>query len=63
MLKRYENGEYGLSEAIEECKTLKEELKQKEEHVEDLVSVINKLEMLNSHQEMEIAALWYVTPL
>lgn len=28
----------------------------KDEHIEDLVNVVNKLEMLNSYQEMEILA-------
>ncbi|XP_020710825.2 centrosomal protein of 290 kDa isoform X2 [Athalia rosae] len=57
MLKKYENSEYGLADAIAEMKGLKDELRQKETHIEDLVNIINKMEMLNSHQEMEIAAL------
>jgi hypothetical protein len=31
----------------------------KNEHIEDLVNIINKLETLNSYQEMEILTLRY----
>ncbi|XP_014607132.1 PREDICTED: centrosomal protein of 290 kDa isoform X1 [Polistes canadensis] len=57
ILRKYEDGNQGLKEALHEIKELKSELNNKKEHVEDLVNVINKLEMLSSYQEMEILAL------
>ncbi|KAK2580640.1 hypothetical protein KPH14_007746 [Odynerus spinipes] len=56
-LRRYEDENHGLSEALHEIKDLKNELNHKREHIEDLVNVVNKLEMLNSYQEMEILTL------
>lgn len=56
-LKKYEDGNEALTEALNEIKELKTKLDHKKEHVEDLVNVVNKLEMLNSYQEMEILAL------
>ncbi|XP_015188923.1 PREDICTED: centrosomal protein of 290 kDa isoform X2 [Polistes dominula] len=57
ILRKYENGNQGLKEALDETNKLKSELNHKREHIKDLVNVINKLEMLNSYQEMEILAL------
>ncbi|KAL2711712.1 centrosomal protein of 290 kDa-like isoform X1 [Vespula squamosa] len=56
-LRKYQNENHGLTEALHEIKDLKNELNHKREHIEDLVNVVNKLEMLNSYQEMEILAL------
>ncbi|XP_046753485.1 centrosomal protein of 290 kDa [Diprion similis] len=57
MLKRYENSEYGLAEATNELRSLKSQLQQKEDHIEDLITIINKMEALSSQQEMKILAL------
>ncbi|XP_046435026.1 centrosomal protein of 290 kDa [Neodiprion fabricii] len=57
MLKRYENSEYGLAEATNELRNLKSQLQQKEDHIEDLIHIINKMEELSSQQEMKIVAL------
>ncbi|KAK2587709.1 hypothetical protein KPH14_003822 [Odynerus spinipes] len=56
-LRRYEDENHGLTKALHEIKDLKNELNRKGEHIEDLVNVANKLEMLNSYQEMEIITL------
>ncbi|XP_035723608.1 centrosomal protein of 290 kDa-like isoform X1 [Vespa mandarinia] len=57
ILRKYEDENHGLTEALHEIKDLKNELNHKREHIEDLVNVVNKLEMLNSYQEMEILTL------
>ncbi|XP_019698378.1 centrosomal protein of 290 kDa isoform X2 [Harpegnathos saltator] len=57
ILKQYEEGNEALTKALNEIKELKIKLDHKTEHVEDLVNVVNKLEMLNSYQEMEILTL------
>ncbi|KAK1134937.1 hypothetical protein K0M31_007703 [Melipona bicolor] len=56
-LKKYEDGDQGLTDALNEIKDLKSELEGRREHVTDLISVVNKLEMLNSYQELEIITL------
>nr|XP_050862423.1 centrosomal protein of 290 kDa isoform X1 [Vespula vulgaris] len=56
-LRKYQDENHGLTEALNEIKDLKNELNHKREHIEDLVNVVNKLEMLNSYQEMEVLAL------
>lgn len=56
-LKKYEDEDQGLTDALNEIKDLKGELEGKRGHVTDLISVVNKLEMLNSYQEMEIITL------
>ncbi|XP_032687965.1 centrosomal protein of 290 kDa-like isoform X2 [Odontomachus brunneus] len=56
-LKQYEEGNEALTKALNEIKELKVKLGYKNEHIEDLVNVVNKLEMLNSYQEMEILTL------
>ncbi|XP_018356859.1 PREDICTED: centrosomal protein of 290 kDa-like [Trachymyrmex septentrionalis] len=56
-LKIYEDGNQALAKALNEIKELKIKIDHKNEHIEDLANVINKLEMLNSYQEMEILTL------
>lgn len=56
-LKNYEDGNQTLAKALNEIKELKIKINHKNEHIEDLVNVVNKLEMLNSYQEMEILTL------
>ncbi|XP_012225384.2 centrosomal protein of 290 kDa [Linepithema humile] len=56
-LKKYEDGNEALAKALNEIKELKIKIDHKNEHIEDLVNVVNKLEMLNSYQEMEILTL------
>ncbi|XP_029679653.1 centrosomal protein of 290 kDa-like isoform X1 [Formica exsecta] len=56
-LKNYEDGNQTLAKALNEIKELKIKMNHKNEHIEDLVNVVNKLEMLNSYQEMEILTL------
>ncbi|XP_050465506.1 centrosomal protein of 290 kDa-like isoform X1 [Cataglyphis hispanica] len=56
-LKSYEDGNQTLAKALNEIKELKMKINHKNEHIEDLVNVVNKLEMLNSYQEMEILTL------
>ena len=56
-MKKYEDEDQGLTDALNEIKDLKSELEGKSGHVTDLISVVNKLEMLNSYQEMEIITL------
>ncbi|KAG5345889.1 CE290 protein, partial [Acromyrmex heyeri] len=56
-LKKYEDGNQALAKALNEIKELKIKIDHKNEHIEDLANVINKLEMLNSYQEMEILTL------
>ncbi|XP_014478395.1 PREDICTED: centrosomal protein of 290 kDa isoform X2 [Dinoponera quadriceps] len=56
-LKQYEEGNEALTKALNEIRELKIKLDYKNEHIEDLVNVVNKLEMLNSYQEMEILTL------
>ncbi|XP_015122531.1 centrosomal protein cep290 [Diachasma alloeum] len=56
-LRRYEDKDRGLTEALEEIRDLKRQLEAKNQHIQDLVTVINKLENLSSHQEMQIAAM------
>lgn len=56
-LRKYEDGNEALAKALNEIKELKIKIDHKNEHIEDLVNVVNKLEMLNSYQEMEILTL------
>ncbi|KAG5322462.1 CE290 protein, partial [Pseudoatta argentina] len=56
-LKKYEDGNQALAKALNEIKELKIKIDYKNEHIEDLANVINKVEMLNSYQEMEILTL------
>ncbi|XP_076656438.1 centrosomal protein 290kDa [Halictus rubicundus] len=56
-LKKYEDENEGLTDALNEIKELKTALKDKIEHIRELINVVNKLEMLNSYQEMEIITL------
>ncbi|XP_077268210.1 centrosomal protein 290kDa isoform X1 [Temnothorax americanus] len=56
-LKKYQDGNQALARALNEIKELKIKIDHKNEHIEDLTNVINKLEMLNSYQEMEILTL------
>lgn len=56
-LKNYEDGNQTLTKALNEIKELKIKINHKNEHIEDLANVVNKLEMLNSYQEMEILTL------
>ncbi|XP_072743789.1 centrosomal protein of 290 kDa isoform X2 [Anoplolepis gracilipes] len=56
-LKNYEDGNQTLTKALNEIKELKIKMNHKNEHIEDLANVVNKLEMLNSYQEMEILTL------
>lgn len=58
----YEDGNEALAKALNDIKDLRTEADNKNKHIEELVNVINKLEMLNSHQEMEILALRYKFP-
>jgi len=58
-LKKYEDGNEALSKALNDIKDLKIEIDNKNEHIEDLINIINKLETLNSYQEMEILTLRY----
>lgn len=58
-LRKYEDGNEALAEALNGIKDLKSQMDNKNEHIEDLINVINKLEMLNSYQEVEILALRY----
>lgn len=53
----YEDGNEALTRVLNEIKELKIKLDHKNEHLKDLVNVVNKLEMLNSYQEMEILTL------
>ncbi|XP_043268988.1 centrosomal protein of 290 kDa [Venturia canescens] len=55
--KKYEDRDRGLADTIKEAKELKEKLTSKNQHVKDLITVINNLEMLNSCREMQILAL------
>ncbi|XP_066583263.1 centrosomal protein of 290 kDa-like isoform X2 [Prorops nasuta] len=57
ILKRYEDKDYGLTEALNEVKLLKHELVRKSDYTADLINIINKLETLNSYQDMEITTL------
>ena len=57
ILRKYEDQDQGLTDTLRELKEVKDQLNHKNEYIKDLVSVINKLEMLNSHQELEITAL------
>lgn len=56
-LKKYQNKNQGLTETINEVKELKKQLTAKTNHIQDLVNVVNKLEALNSRQEIQIIAL------
>lgn len=56
-MKKYEDENQGLADALNEIKDLKNSLGKKNEHVRDLINVVNKLETLNSYQEMEIITL------
>lgn len=56
-LGKYEDENQGLTDALNEIKILQADQKDKSGHIKDLINVVNKLEMLNSYQEMEIIAL------
>ncbi|XP_034174302.2 centrosomal protein 290kDa [Osmia lignaria lignaria] len=56
-LRKYKDENHGLTDALNEIKELKNDIKGKGEHIRDLINVVNKLEMLNSYQEMEIITL------
>ncbi|KAG7212966.1 hypothetical protein KM043_002306 [Ampulex compressa] len=56
-LRNYEDENKGLAGALFEIKELKSAIDHKNEHIGDLANVVNKLEMLNSYQEMEILTL------
>ncbi|CAK9795503.1 Centrosomal protein of 290 kDa [Anthophora quadrimaculata] len=56
-LKKYEDENQGLTDVLNEIKELKNNLTEKGEHIRELINVVNKLEMLNSYQEMEIITL------
>ncbi|XP_078036495.1 centrosomal protein 290kDa isoform X1 [Augochlora pura] len=56
-LKKYEDGNEGLTDALNEIKELKNILETRNERMRELINVVNKLEMLNSYQEMEIITL------
>ncbi|XP_054003238.1 centrosomal protein of 290 kDa isoform X1 [Hylaeus anthracinus] len=56
-LRKYEDENQGLTDALNEIKVLQDDQKDKNEHIKDLINVVNKLEMLNSYQEMEIVTL------
>lgn len=56
-MRKYEDENQGLTDALNEIKELRNELTDKTEHIRDLINVVNKLEMLNSYQEMEIITL------
>lgn len=56
-LKKYEGENQSLTDALNEIKDLKNDLENKNAYIKDLINVVNKLEMLNSYQEMEIITL------
>ncbi|CAL7934044.1 unnamed protein product [Xylocopa violacea] len=56
-LKKFEDENQSLTDALNEIKELKIELQNRNEHAKELIDVVNKLEMLNSYQEMEIITL------
>lgn len=56
-LKKYEDENQSLTDALNEIKDLKNDLENKNAYIKDLINVVNKLEMLNSYQEMEIITL------
>ena len=43
-LRAYEKGEYGLEAAVDEIKTIKKSLKQRECRIEELTQTCNKLQ-------------------
>lgn len=59
-LKKYEDENQSLTDALNEIKDLKNDLENKNAYIKDLINVVNKLEMLNSYQEMEIITLRYL---
>ncbi|XP_043248630.1 centrosomal protein of 290 kDa [Colletes gigas] len=56
-LRKYEDENQSLTDALNEIKVLQSDQKDRNAHIKDLVNVVNKLEMLNSYQEMEIITL------
>ena len=44
-LRAYEKGEYGLEAAVDEIKTIKKSLKQRECRIEELTQTCNKLQL------------------
>lgn len=59
-LKKYEGENQSLTDALNEIKDLKNDLENKNAYIKDLINVVNKLEILNSYQEMEIITLRYL---
>ncbi|XP_043474631.1 centrosomal protein of 290 kDa isoform X2 [Leptopilina heterotoma] len=57
IIQKYENHDQGLTDTLNELKEVKDQLNYKNQYIQDIVNVINKLEMINSHQEAEIIAL------
>ena len=60
ILNKYEDENTSLAEALNEIKELKIQLEKKNQHIEDLVDVINRLEMENSRYEEAILVLRYL---
>ena len=56
-IRKYEDKDQGLTDTLRELKEVKDQLNHKNEYIKDLVNVINKLEELNSHQELQISSL------
>jgi hypothetical protein len=56
-LSKYEDENTSLTEALEQIKELKVQIKKKGQHIEDLVDIINKLELENSRFEEVIIIL------
>ncbi|KAK3738058.1 hypothetical protein QZH41_012933 [Actinostola sp. cb2023] len=50
---QYEKGEYGLSEAVQEIKDIKAQIRIRDQNVENLTSQVNKLNLLGNDLEME----------
>ncbi|KAM7435378.1 hypothetical protein ABFA07_014699 [Porites harrisoni] len=50
---QYERGEYGLSEAVQEIKDCKAQIRIRDQNIEDLTSQVNQLEIKVNDTEME----------
>lgn len=50
---QYERGEYGLSEAVQEIKDCKAQIRIRDQNIEDLTSQVNNLEIKVNDSEME----------
>lgn len=57
ILYKYEDKETSLTESLHEIKELKDTVIKKNQHIEDLVDVVNRLEDENSKFEGEITVL------